>query len=982
MKKVIAAVMALLMLLSTVVVVGVSAAEKTKVGTIGRTNGTVVLDGKQDPMYGGSLNAKQGDGNDPYHIDSFCILFSDDFKTMYVSGELQIESNIVDDEATHNESDNDIFWFGVDFGNDGKDALTASLTRAGVGEVDWPGRTFTKGVECDWAIYNAHFTEKTEDNDIYSRTAFEWMFDVSEYNVKTGDEIGIAAGIVNYTEDESGLVLNYCGAERNDPANWPYVVVRDYYDYTVLDESAKEIRVNRYSGYDDGLYAVPSQIDGYTVVEIGERAYEDNTMFTEVTIPNTVRRIRDRAFSFCSNLQKITYPESVTEWGNMINYHDPALATVIVPDNMTRIPDAMFRQCQAMKEFKYPSALEEIGTEAFYNNRLSDMNIPDGVVRIGDRAYYAGRASMTLTIPASVRSIGDEAFCYVSATTCYFYSEDCNINDRAFRQDYMMKFVAVPGSASADVIELFISRTRNYITEYDHFDPSFGYTFRCADGHHLWGDVSVVSAPAKEGKNARVNATCYYCGMGAGTLSGGKFTAKPISLSYDEWTAICKAAGIDPLSKPAAGTVVKAGNNLAFPNFAWSSVPVGDDDADWDYMGDLDKLAAISGKQHPWVNCAHVLDTKEASENISAPDCVNPGVSKGTCKVCGFSDVEALTPALGHDFSGEFVKTKDGHAQKCTRCPEVDTVVAHTYDVNDCSVVATCLICSYEKAAGDHGWGEWVIKTPVTCIADGEKIRTCSICQDTESEIIVSEGHQIEYVPAKEATLDEAGNNEYYYCPICECAFKDEAATVPTTVEAETIPQLAWTNPFKDVKKSSWFFAAARFVNYYGMINGISPTTFEPNTPMTRGMLVTVLYRYEGEPVPEGQNPFSDVKDKEYYAKPIIWAAENGIVSGVGGDRFNPKGNLTREQIAKIMFGYASLSGCIMTDREDISKFPDYKKVSSWATDYMSWAYAKGLITGNTSASGATVLDPQGNATRAQVATIMMRLVQNILQAD
>ena len=202
-------------------------------------------------------------------------------------------------------------------------------------------------------------------------------------------------------------------------------------------------------------------------------------------------------------------------------------------------------------------------------------------------------------------------------------------------------------------------------------------------------------------------------------------------------------------------------------------------------------------------------------------------------------------------------------------------------------------------------------------------------------------------------------------------------AAVPFSAFTEARTELDWVNPFTDVKESSWFYEDARFVNYYGMINGITKTTFEPNTPMTRGMLVTVLHRYEGEPEPKGKNTFSDVSNTQYYAKPITWAAENGIVSGVGGNKFNPKGNLTREQIAKIMYGYAQLKGYDVSASVNISTYPDAKKVSSWAKEYMSWANAAGLITG-TNVGGVSYLDPQGSATRAQVAAIMRRFVETV----
>ena len=337
----------------------------------------------------------------------------------------------------------------------------------------------------------------------------------------------------------------------------------------------------------------------------------------------------------------------------------------------------------------------------------------------------------------------------------------------------------------------------------------------------------------------------------------------------------------------------------------------------------------------------HVVDLTNPKEVTKEPSCTEPGTGICTCSACT-QDVEVELPALGHNFAGQFYSDETGHWQKCERCGADGEPAAHNLGEVDCEHESVCTDCAF----------------------------------------VVPAGHDLIFYPPTAATFEAEGCNPYLFCTRCHATFKyredPEDELIPTTPEEEKTPMLVWENPFTDVKKSSWFHDAARFVNYYGMINGITPTTFEPNTPMTRGMLVTVLYRYEGEPVPEGQNPFSDVKDKEYYAKPITWAAEKGIVSGVGGDKFDPKGNLTREQIAKIMFGYAEMKGSLPFEGADLSVYPDCKKVSSWATEYMAWANAAGLITG-TNIGGVSYLDPQGNATRAQVATIIQRLIENVL---
>ncbi len=179
---------------------------------------------------------------------------------------------------------------------------------------------------------------------------------------------------------------------------------------------------------------------------------------------------------------------------------------------------------------------------------------------------------------------------------------------------------------------------------------------------------------------------------------------------------------------------------------------------------------------------------------------------------------------------------------------------------------------------------------------------------------------------------------------------------------------------FKDVKFGDWYHEAVDFAVKRGLFKGMTETTFEPNTPMTRGMLVTVLWRYEGSPE-EGKNEFVDVKAGNWYEKAVAWAAKNEIVNGVGNGRFDPNGKITREQMAAILFRYSAYKEYDTDKRGDLSKFPDAAKVSGWAKDAYAWAVGEGLITGN-----GGRLDPLGFATRAQVATILMRFIQNIAE--
>ena len=186
--------------------------------------------------------------------------------------------------------------------------------------------------------------------------------------------------------------------------------------------------------------------------------------------------------------------------------------------------------------------------------------------------------------------------------------------------------------------------------------------------------------------------------------------------------------------------------------------------------------------------------------------------------------------------------------------------------------------------------------------------------------------------------------------------------------------------PFTDVVAGTWYYGAAAYAYNNGLFAGMTPTTFAPNATMTRAMLVSVLWRLAGEPAPKAPNTFVDVPDGAWYTDAVTWAAENGVVSGIGGSRFDPSGFVTREQTAEILYNYAHSKGYDVSARADLTAFPDAGSVSGWAEKALSWANAAGLING-TVRDGQTILDPQGSASRAQVAMILMNYVEHVVNA-
>ena len=183
---------------------------------------------------------------------------------------------------------------------------------------------------------------------------------------------------------------------------------------------------------------------------------------------------------------------------------------------------------------------------------------------------------------------------------------------------------------------------------------------------------------------------------------------------------------------------------------------------------------------------------------------------------------------------------------------------------------------------------------------------------------------------------------------------------------------------FSDVKETDWFFQSVQYVCAHGIMNGSSGNSFAPQDKTTRGMIVTMLYRYDGSPVVSGQCPFGDVAAGKYYRKAVIWAAENQIVGGLGGDRFGPDEPVTREQLAAILYRYANYKGYDTQRSVELAKFADIDDVGSYAVNAVKWAVADGLLSG----VSATELQPKGFAIRAQVAAILMRFCEGTASGE
>lgn len=197
------------------------------------------------------------------------------------------------------------------------------------------------------------------------------------------------------------------------------------------------------------------------------------------------------------------------------------------------------------------------------------------------------------------------------------------------------------------------------------------------------------------------------------------------------------------------------------------------------------------------------------------------------------------------------------------------------------------------------------------------------------------------------------------------------------TVSAVFTPEQPDPLPFTDVGEQDWFREAVDYVYRAGLMNGTDSTVFSPDTATTRGMVVTILHRYEGSPEAESAD-FTDVPPEQYYAGAVAWAAANGVVNGYDSRSFKPEQAITREQMAAIFYRYAGFKGMDVSGKADLSAYSDADQISGYAVEAMAWANHAGLINGMEDHS----LQPQGPATRAQVAAILMRFCKIVESQD
>lgn len=700
-----------------------------------------------------------------------------------------------------------------------------------------------------------------------------------------------------------------------------------------------------------------------SIRKIGENAFYDCTALEEVCIPNTITKIAASTFYNCRSLRTVELPATLKQIGDGAFAVCNSLTSISLPDGVVYIGGGAFGGCSALTHFTIPNGVKTIGEETFINcDNLSSVDIPSGVTTIGYHAF-SGCSSLTeITLPDGLLCIRGFAF------------EECK----------NLKSVTIPESVRSVGVDAFLN-AGCYADASNWHDKVFYLSNWALDADDPAGDCTLlagtigIAASAFTSCNALTSVTApeslrfidndafYNCG-----------SLKEITMPDGvEAIGYCAFSECTSLTSVVIPKSVKSLNNFTFrgcSNLKSVVFPNGFAGLGTRSFDECLSLQAVCFMGQPcYIGNEFRTRDNETGEWVNFPELT-------LYYIAGTPDWTSPS------WNGYPTATWDGvtipHKHNDQTTVIAPTCTEKGYTTHFCTICAESYTDTYVDALG-HDFGAWEQTNTPTCTVEGEEKRTCSRCDAIETQKVAAKGHVEAIDNAAAATCTETGKTDGKHCSVCHAVLvaQTELPALGHKYENGACVRCGEKDPnakppveYTDVPKTEWYAGAVQYAVQNGLMNGVGDGRFDPEGAMTRAMLVTVLWRYEGEPQ-EGTHTFSDVPNNQWYTDVVAWAAANRIVGGIGNGKFDPEGNITREQMATILYRYAEKKGPDTSKRGDLGGFPDGGKVQSWAKEAMQWVVAEGIING----SDGKLL-PQGNATRAQVATILMRYIENIVK--
>ena len=768
------------------------------------------------------------------------------------------------------------------------------------------------------------------------------------------------------------------------------------------------------------------------VTNVGARAFKDCRYLTCMFLNDDITTIGDSAFYKDEYLSAINMPRKLELIDKYAFYGCDTLTFVRARNcsRLRRIEDHAFYSCTMLAELRLPEGLTYIGPWAFAWDRIlgqedTTLGLPSSLQTISTGAFAFVNHHKNLNIPANVTSIGDFAFMcdyYMNNLTFSPGDKKLTIGKAAFFGDNHMKSVDLSNRV-AQIDRCAFAGCEMLEEAYfgDKIDTIEGRAFTSLDNAMkiaVEGVLNGILRPDDTEQNAD--------------------QAGDISTALNMIAKVTKLKRAVFKNDPAKSIYAAADSNRSFPDDCVVYYPQGSytwlaelkDDGTWQgyqtgfWHGDhiaafTDTVVAptcteqgythhvctVKGCTYAPVDDTYVAATDHTwvKTQTNPPTCTEKGTQFYKCSACGATRTEKIAP-LGHDLSRCDLQpaatcTQPGRAVgTCARCGvQIDEVIpakGHDYSYAETSVAPTCTEPGHYKGtcptcgkdyddvvpALGHDWGEWVTSIEPTVSTVGYRYHICDRCNARVGEDIPKLHEHVwdAGVVTQKPTATEPGVKTFT-CTIC-------GATKTESIPATGVPETCNGGPacpgyaFRDMPAPSiWSHAGLDYCITHGYIAGTSATTVTPDGECTRAMIVSILYRVQGEPAKVNgyelkklAPPFDDVERGRWYTDAIWWAKLTGVVSGMSPSTFAPDDPITRAQLAVILYNYTQqFAPGSLTETGSLTGFPDAGSVPSWARTAMAWAVGNGLISG-VGENGVSYLRPEGCATRAQVATILM----------
>ena len=632
------------------------------------------------------------------------------------------------------------------------------------------------------------------------------------------------------------------------------------------------------------------------------------------------------SFKLEGELKKVVIKDGVTNVSNYALFFLPAATQVTLPDSVTSIGRYGIAMCSKLTGLSIPKGVTGIGDFGLAGNGLTAVTLPDGLQSLG-RGAFDSCASLTNTaLPAAITAVPGKCFADCTKLLNVNYAGTVtSIGDLAFESCKALTAAPIPETVTAIDKAAFTGCTA--LT--DVTIPAGVSTIPedCFRGCTALTDIDLPGTVTSVGHNAFTGCTalkdvrCYGAAPAVepGNSEAHSFEPATVTIHYNpamNWT-------LDADGKWQGYTVSDKGACLHTDyGTTERTMPA--------TCGEAGRVDTICS------NCGEVVSTRELPPTgahvwdngtvTTAPTETTPGVRTRTCTVCGDIREETIPATGAHDY--RFTKNV---APTCTD---------GGYDLYTCSGCGATERRNLTDAAG-HKWDGGTVTTAPTETTPGVRTFTCTVCGQTRTEAI----------PATGASTCTGGPS----CP--SYGLHDVAGP------------------------DYWAHKGIDYCVRNRLMSGVGAGTFSPDTACTRAQIVKILYNRSGNQTDYSYYylPFTDVAPGAWYYNAVAWAYCNDVTSGTSATTFTPNAAITRQQLVTFLYRYTVKYAPEFTgNAAPISAFPDAGSVANWAYAAMSWAVGNGLIQGNAHDNGLDYLDPNGSATRAQTATIIMRYCQLI----